>query len=134
MMLSTALTEMIDKCECVIFYNTPNSISIASEISKQKNGDSTTLSPWIYHELSMTSMLRMNPPARIQNVYFEHSSMGVAKSELNIKYDVEKFLKEMFILNDNTLLAWQRRHSMKDNTYIHALDYLYDVYGGIIHH
>ncbi|MBQ8334148.1 MAG: hypothetical protein IJX93_10305, partial [Clostridia bacterium] len=88
----------------------------------------------IYHELSMTSMLRMNPPARIQNVYFEHSSMGVAKSELNIKYDVEKFLKEMFILNDNTLLAWQRRHSMKDNTYIHALDYLYDVYGGIIHH
>lgn len=129
MMLSTALTEMIDKCECVIFYNTPNSISIASEIFKQKNGDSATLSPWIYHELSMTSMLRMNPPDRIQNVYFEHSSMGVAKSELNIEYDVEKLLEEMFVLNDDTLLAWQRGYSVKGNTHIHALEYLYDICG-----
>ena len=129
MMLSTALTEMIDKCECVIFYNTPNSISIASEISKQKNGDSTTLSPWIYHELSMTSMLRINPPKRIHNIYFEHSSMGVLKSELNIEYDVEKLLEEMFVLNDDTLLAWQRGYSVKGNTHIHALEYLYDICG-----
>ena len=34
MMLASALTEMIDQCECAIFYNTPNSILVCDEISK----------------------------------------------------------------------------------------------------
>lgn len=31
MMLSTALTEMMDKTECIIFFNTPNSINMETE-------------------------------------------------------------------------------------------------------
>lgn len=34
MMLSTALTEMIDNTECIIFFNTPNSISLATELDQ----------------------------------------------------------------------------------------------------
>ena len=47
MMLSIALSRMIDKCESVFFLNSENSISIAEEISKER-----TASPWIYNELS----------------------------------------------------------------------------------
>ena len=46
MMLSIALSRMIDKCESVFFLNSENSISIAEEISKER-----TASPWIYNEL-----------------------------------------------------------------------------------
>lgn len=34
MMLSTALTEMIDNTECVMFYNTPNAVSLVDDIKK----------------------------------------------------------------------------------------------------
>ncbi len=36
MMLSTALAEMLNKTECVIFFNTPNSISMSDELTKIK--------------------------------------------------------------------------------------------------
>ena len=46
MMLSTALTEMIDKTECIMFYNTPNSVSLADDLETQKNEKrKVTLSP-----------------------------------------------------------------------------------------
>ena len=59
MMLSTALTEMIDNTECIIFFNTPNSISLATELDQiRKNGKAAkTVSPWIYHELSIKIMI-----------------------------------------------------------------------------
>ena len=46
MMLSTALTEMIYKTECIIFFNTPQSINMASELDKiKKNSKQSTISP-----------------------------------------------------------------------------------------
>jgi len=51
MMLSTALTMMLDKTECVFFLNTPNSITTDSVISR-------TYSPWIYHEIAMTKLIK----------------------------------------------------------------------------
>ena len=58
-MLASALTQMINYTECIIFLNTPNSIIPAgySDVSK-------TTSPWIYHELFTTSVIRVNPPLR----------------------------------------------------------------------
>ena len=56
-LLSSALSQMIDKTECVIFINTPQSVSISSEIESIK-GNSITTSPWIYHELAMTSIIK----------------------------------------------------------------------------
>src|SRR5690554_2728388 len=51
MMLSTALTKMIDKVECLFFLNTPDSISF------EKGVKSTTLSPWIYSEIETSKMI-----------------------------------------------------------------------------
>ena len=66
MMLSMALTEMIDNTECIIFFDTPQSINMADELKKieKKSKKETTLSPWIYHELSMTTMLRERQPRK----------------------------------------------------------------------
>lgn len=36
MMLATALTEMIDNTECIMFYNTPNSVLLADDLQKIK--------------------------------------------------------------------------------------------------
>ena len=44
MMLSNSLAEMIDKTECIMFLETPNSVSIQNTIKH-------TESPWIYNEL-----------------------------------------------------------------------------------
>lgn len=54
MMLSIALTKMIDKCESIFFVNTPNLIVVSENIKAAKY----TLSPWIYSELEMTRMIR----------------------------------------------------------------------------
>ncbi len=55
MMLASALAETIDRADAVIFLNTPNSI----EAKSAKNaGDDVTASPWIYHELVTTKLVR----------------------------------------------------------------------------
>ena len=58
MMLSVALTQMIDNTECLFFLNTPSSISIDAPI------DGTTPSPWIYSEISMSRLIRKRLPKR----------------------------------------------------------------------
>ena len=62
MMLSNALTQMMDKCECILFLNTKNS-NMKDCYGKMVE----TASPWIYHELSTMKVLRMQIPNRILN-------------------------------------------------------------------
>ena len=52
MMLSTALTMMIDKSECLFFLNTPNSIQTADTFINK------TKSPWIYNEIVISRLIR----------------------------------------------------------------------------
>lgn len=52
MMLSTALTKMMDKAECLLFFNTPESISFEEGVK------SSTLSPWIYSEIEISKLIR----------------------------------------------------------------------------
>lgn len=51
MMLNTALMQMIDNCECVMFINTPNSVKPDEVVNK-------VVSPWIYSELGMTKLIK----------------------------------------------------------------------------
>ncbi len=104
-MLSSALTEMIDRSECVIFFNTPNSIILSDELDKVKNGKSAnTLSPWIYHELSVSSMIRSQKPRR---ALLEHGDSGYfQKNAPQVEYDVSKFLDGMTTLTDDMIVKW----------------------------
>ena len=131
MMLSTALTEMIYNTECIIFFNTPQSINMASELDKiKKNSKQSTISPWIYHELSMTTMLGVVKPHRL-SLALEHRdhvdfSQSTHDEKPKFDYDVTKALKEMTTLTDRQLQQWYEGHD-KTIPPEYALDELYSI-------
>lgn len=113
MMLSTALSKMIDKTECLFFYNTPQSISSSNIINK-------TESPWIYSEITMSQLLRHNIPdrSRIEDTRM-FSTEGNLNEQLKIEYELN--LKHLAPIDANTLKAWERRGQKEEA----ALDELY---------
>jgi hypothetical protein len=142
MMLSAALTEMIDNTECIMFYNTPSSITMVDDLNTIKNSKKkVTLSPWIYHELASTSFVRLCKPER-EIPLFENVIMHKDFSErnnLNIEYDVDKYLENMVLITGCDLDLWRKTYEMllhKIDGYsvpnisgfenIHPLDVLYN--------
>lgn len=143
MMLSTALTEMIDKTECIMFYNTPNSVSLADDLEMLKNEKrKVTLSPWIYHELATTSLLRICKPTRtipiLENVVI-HKAYS-ERNDLNIEYNIDKYLEEMISIESDELISWRENYAIlthkidgdcipniMGNENIHPLDVLYNL-------
>lgn len=105
MMLSTALTMMIDNSECLFFLNTPNSISMANIVSK-------TESPWIYNEIAMTKLLRQKSPSRIQAQESYVSEGSAINEQLNIQYDLD--LSHLTDINTDTLNLWSSNYLKKD--------------------
>jgi len=73
MMLNTALLNMIDRCECLLFLNTPNSFNVKQEIEK------TTFSPWIYSELSMANAIEKKIPDRYRRLHKSLTEESVAQ-------------------------------------------------------
>ena len=143
MMLSTALAEMINNTECIMFYNTPNSVFLVDDLHTiKKERKKVTLSPWIYHELAMTSLIRECEPCRtillLENVII-HKAFS-ERDNINIEYDVDKYLKEMVNLTSEGLLFWKKSYAVLTNKIdgdyiqnikeyedIHPLDVLYNL-------
>lgn len=115
-MLTTSLVRMIDKCECIIFLNTPNSL----QYEKGKEG---TFSPWIYTEITATSLLRTNIPERKR--IREGIELSTEKSKVfdsvstPIVYDLD--LRHFTPLNGDDLVKWSACGLKRYD----ALDYLY---------
>lgn len=122
MMLASSLTEMIDRCECAIFFNTPNSIKVCEEIKQvDVSAKERTISPWIYHELSVLNTIQSKKPPERQSL--RHSATIYEAKDLNIEYDVGMFLDKMIPLNDSIIKEWKDNY----NPYIDALDQLYKI-------
>lgn len=115
MMLNVALMKMMDKCECIFFMDTPNSLPVADNI---KNTEST-LSSWIYSEVEMTRYLREKKPQRKGYRYPINAGFQLEHSELKIKYQINK--EHMKKINDKSLEVWLT--SCSDHE--HPLDTLY---------
>jgi hypothetical protein len=97
MLLSVALTKMIDKCECLFFLNTPNSITSKEVVSE-------TASPWLYHELSMTSLVRQKKWSDFRRNKLEK---GFSVNEgLQMSFPVN--LKELTVLGASDIVAWEK--------------------------
>lgn len=125
MMLSIALTEMMNNAECIIFFNTPTSINMSYELESIK-GNKKTASPWIFHELMMTTMLKISIPKRIMKINESYSrNMGRIDKSVNIDYDVSQALKEMKILTDAKLIQWHKEWEKSSNG--NSLDKLYSI-------
>lgn len=118
MMLSTALSNMMNKTECIIFLNTSNSINITDEINEIQKSE-YTFSPWIYYELSMMTLIKSTLPSKIIS---EHS----AYSDINIKYDVSKILNELTRIDDDTMRIWETNWNKRTIKSKEALDVLYE--------
>ncbi len=120
MMLSTALNAMIDKTECLFFYDTPNSIESFENTDK-------TNSPWIYSEIAFTHIVRQRIPERVRNLITETRSYsdGVEHFEkaLKVKYDVDS--SHLVEINAEILNKWTEFYSRRNDEI--ALDLLYEM-------
>lgn len=61
-LLSIALFEMIDQCECCIFVQSDNSLAL-------NFNDTATLSPWIYEEIFYMNHTKDDLPTRLEEHY-----------------------------------------------------------------
>lgn len=123
MMLSTALTMMIDKAECVLFLNTPNSITPYDVVSKTK-------SPWIYSEIAMTSLVRQKPVEdyRLKRIVESFSESEEIKKGLDVEYIVNT--EHLIKIDSEILQTWGNSWRFTGKKYSpdytqHALDILY---------
>ena len=109
MILSTSLIKMIDKCECLFFLNTPESIN-----EKTINNEPKSYSQWIYLENYICSIIKRNTPIRY------NKSTEAFFSENIIVYSINT--KNMIEIISNDLCRWL---SLYNSNNIHPLDILY---------
>jgi hypothetical protein len=118
MMLATALNMLIDKTECLMFLNTPNSIS-SRGIHEETN------SPWLYAELATSKLVRrqelglyrkeISKSVRLQAKLFSES--------FEFRYKVN--LNHLIRLSEVDLLKWQLEFFTTMPRPDNALDILY---------
>lgn len=119
MMLSTALTMMIDKTECLFFLNTPNSITTDDVINQ-------TESPWIYSEIAMTRLIRKKPLREYRLEIIKSFERGGAITEsLKVKYDL--FLGHLTDISGSDLTEWKREWNKSSLHTKYPLDKLYEL-------
>lgn len=133
MMLNSALLQMIDNCECVIFINTPKSVRPSDVINK-------IVSPWIYSEIGMTKLVKKKTidEYRVKKLYESRKEF----SDFSIEYKLDT--NHLTNLTINDLKHWEKIYpnktgmiSLRDYTKVNqktsnkkdlrtALDYLYE--------
>lgn len=125
MMLNTALMQVIDTCECVIFVNTPNSVKPGEVVDK-------VVSPWIYFELAMTNLIRKKELKEYRLQLLLESEKRY--SDLKVEYNLDT--KHLIDLSIDDLHNWRDNFTKIKSltTFINnaltekrALDYLYEL-------
>lgn len=123
MMLSMALNNMIDRCECIIFYNTPNSLSLKGLIQQ-------TTSPWIYNELTVSKIIRKRSKIAHRLLLLENFSTGIIKTAKAVKkkffYDVN--LSHLHNMSVKQFNDWRKAVLNQNIKGITSLDCLYNLY------
>lgn len=120
MMLSIALSEMMDKTECIFFLNTPNALTSKESIQKTK-------SPWIYNEIAMSNIIRRKDKTKHRDLLIKATMDRITEATLpDFEYDLE--LKNFIKLNMRDLQLWKHDVEISiqaPDTY--NLDYLYKI-------
>lgn len=114
-MLSMALLEMIDQCECCIFIKPETDYSILGI----KN---MTLSPWIYEEITMFNKVEKRKPNRITRCT---ESFSTTEQDLKIRYkldlsnmpELRKSHFQTYICDEYDARNYTRAYKWLDNVY-----------------
>lgn len=116
MILNAALQKQIDKCECIIFIKTDNSIS-----GEDGKGQYITNSPWIYSEILTTNIIKPKKPKYYEMLNENKESDGLYHSkELKIEYylninkykritleDINRASRINFVNSDSLIILYQ---------------------------
>ncbi len=121
MILMSALVKMMDKTECVIFLNTPESINTKDAITDRH----TTYSPWIYGELLFSDLLRKNIPERIKTQISLEKMESVLAEDRKLLVQYPANLKHLVELNGTDLETWMTKS--RTNEPLNNLDLLYQI-------
>ncbi|WP_299059558.1 hypothetical protein [uncultured Polaribacter sp.] len=126
MMLINALADMMDRTECLMFFETPNSIDLKK---MTHSTESLTESPWIYNELFLSKILQ-NIQRRKKNELVKSQESVRLYADLNEnfnpKYNVD--ISHLIDLSNDDLKNWLFHY--KDNKHQnkpHSLDVLYNL-------
>lgn len=123
LILSSALHDMIDSCECIIFLNTENSISVVNTINNKTN------SPWIYDELQTTRLINKKLPKRLLREEELRHSGYINKSSNKMpsfQHDVTQELTKLSKITVKDLVSWEQKWNSTQNNGKHTpLDLLY---------
>ncbi|MCZ8145307.1 hypothetical protein [Flavobacterium sp.] len=121
MMLSNSLAEMIDKTECIMFLETPNSVSVHNTIKH-------TESPWIYNELFLSSIIRIDEKLiRRKTKTFSTTLRKAMNLDEDARFKYKLDLSHLIDLEDRDLIDWKNNYdTVKTNENIHPLDLLYN--------
>lgn len=109
LMLSTALTEVIDKSECLFFINTKNTLEDI-EI-KESQIESRTASPWIMHELKTSSMIRRRLSSERKVLVSEDYSSELLGKSVSFYFSVPT--EHLTKIDESTLINWLN-HNFSD--------------------
>jgi hypothetical protein len=100
LMLSAALSKMIDKAECLFFLNTPDSIQTDEVMDR-------TISPWIYAEIATSKLIRKKELQEHRPITKSFSDFGRMKrldEQLSISHELQ--LGHLTEIDINTLRSW----------------------------
>ncbi|RXJ52632.1 hypothetical protein [Gelidibacter gilvus] len=119
MMLINAISEMMDKTECLMFFETINSISIKKAIHE-------TESPWIYSEIFLSKILRQNKDfSRRKTIHLSHSLTKAYNLNENFEINYESDTSHLKDLSSEDLKTWLELNIKEENRNSHPLDILY---------
>lgn len=127
MMLINALTDMMDRTECLMFFETPNSIDLKK---MTHSSSSLTESPWIYNELFLSKVLQSVQRRSAYKLKKSQDSVRMyaqMNESFNPRYNVDT--SHLIDLSNEDLRKWLQhyRASQSDYEVIHSLDVLYSL-------
>jgi len=118
-MLSSALSMMIDKCECLFFLNTPNAIKAYG------NNAHLTESVWIYNEIGISKIIEKKKPKRWVTESVEMTeTFSKGLSGFKIAHEVD--LEHLIPIGKIDLESWLKKKNKEE----FPLDTLYRLVNG----
>lgn len=126
MMLINALTDMMDRSECLMFFETPNSIDLKKMTHSQ---ESLTESPWIYNELFLSKVLQIEQRRSKDELIKSQESVRMyagLNENFNPRYNVD--ISHLINLSNQDLKKWLFHYqSTLSTNKPHSLDVLYSL-------
>ena len=117
MMLSTALSSMIDLSECLFFLNTPQSVTPSKTILE-------TESPWIYTEIAMSRLIRRKSKEEHRGLTKAFAAKSLNEDDQQFKINHEINLDHLVKIDTDDFITWY--HLSKGENKSEALNRLYN--------